>query len=157
MGLIDLYGDADSVSLLHYLSEEQKDLDKLARILIARLAKICAYPMLVERWSTVFSVHEDGTSADINTPFGQAWAELSLGIEEGEIGGFWNIWKRTYDKAGARASSLIATIHISKNGQFFLGKDKHQGLRIHPNMTEQEDTTAFQVVNSIIYLIGVNK
>lgn len=157
MELIDLYDDAESVSLLHYLSDEQKDLDKLARILIARLAKICTYPVIAERWSTVFSVHEDGTTTDIITPFGQAWAELSLGIEKGEIRGFWNIWKRTYDKAGAKASSLIATIHISKNGLFFLDNDKQQGLRIYQNITEKEDRTAFQVVNSIIYLIGVKK
>ncbi|MNP38437.1 hypothetical protein D3C76_1319490 [compost metagenome] len=141
---------------MRYLADDNEKIEGLARALIARLAKVCSAETLKERWATDFTVQQDGTSAVIESPLGHAWAELTLGIENGEVRGFWNIWKRVVDDEGQKNSSLAATIRLSKRGLFFLGESHKTGLHVHHDQSAREDLTAYQVMSAILCVIGAH-
>lgn len=156
MDLIDIYGDNQVLDVVHNLAEYRREVEKMTKAVVHRLATVCADDGLQDRWATTVSVGVDGTSADFETPFGHARAELTLGIEDGEVQGFWNIWKRVYDETGQIGWSLVTTIRVFRSGMFFLGKGNQNGLRVYRDLTRDQDMTAYQVMGAILYAIGAH-
>jgi len=153
MELIDIYGDTDREELLSFLVEDHQDIAKCASKLIARLSKVCAVESVGQRWGVTFSVSENGTSVAIGSPFGEAWADLKLGIEGDQLLGFWDIRKKTVDAHGEERSSVVSTIRFTKNGTYLLGSSGESALSVQQQNFGQ-DITAHKIMSSILYAIG---
>lgn len=155
MELVDIYNE-DARDTVRYLTEDRNKIEGIAKGLISRLARVCSAETLADRWATKLTIQEDGTSAFIDSPFGHAWAELTLGIEDGKVLGFWNIWKRVVDDEGEKSSSLAATVRFTSRGLALLGKSDQKGLSVYEGQGSQEDVTAHHVMSAILYAIGAH-
>lgn len=156
MDLIDIYGDPDCEELVTFLAEDVRDITQGASRLIARLSKVCSVESVSQRWGSTFSVQEGGTSVAIRSPFGDAWAELTFGIENNQLLGFWGIWKKSVDAQGDQHSSLVTTIRFTKDATYLLGSATESALRVQQQGTG-EDITAHKILASVLYAIGSHR
>lgn len=154
MELQEIYGDAKKIDVVHYLVEDRQQIIRNTQDLVKRLEAICSHASLAQRWAVTLSPEPDGTSARISSPFGEAWAELTLGIRDDQVQGFWSIWHRVYGDIGSVESSMVARIRVRKDGIIYLGDANEHGLRAARNPVSGEDTAGYELMAAILYMLG---
>ena len=139
--------------LVHYLADDRKRVSEHAKRFIARLSAICEEGSVKERWETTLSIHEDGTTVDLQTPFGVARAQLSLRVDD-NVYGLWGIRRHTVNASGEPVFTRVTALRISKEGYIFLGEGDQKPISARAQLVGGEDGTAYQVMGSILYLLG---
>lgn len=156
MELLDIYRDQSLPSLIGNVAQDRNQLEEFATAFVLRLSQVSAVDPVFERLGTTILVKDDGTSVQIDSPFGHAWAELTVGIDSNSVQGFWHLWKRINDDDGQPSSSLVATIRFTKHGQVFLGPGNESPLSAKRNILGGDDLAAYQVLQAILYAIGAH-
>lgn len=152
MDLYSVVQDKELTNSTSYLTSDRKQLVEHASEFLRRLSSVCADKSVRDYWDTVIDVQDDGTSADITSPFGTAKIRLDLLIFEAKVEGSLTIRKDIVDDFGRPASKKAAGIRVTKQG-LYLGNSQQ-----HPipgaTRTTRDDKEAYQTVAALLYAIG---
>ncbi|CRM87331.1 MULTISPECIES: hypothetical protein [Pseudomonas] len=146
----------DQVDALHNLKFDGERIKEHAKKFIARLSAVCQEETVRERWGVSFMVQPDGTTVELETPFGDAKAQLSLLVNGESVEGVWGVRRKGFNEEGEPVFLRVASFRVSKSGTIYLGETDERPISSRTQFVAGEDLSAYQVMGAIIYLLGAH-